>query len=149
MLRRSNTNWAVRRRLSVRPRWVTRCSADLPRRSAATLSCWRRRARASICSKVLNIAGRYLRTRFWVFGLRSLLKTKGQKPTTSFMPKLTVDKWLFSATVGLALFGVVMVYSASAIIAVQENHSQFHYVLKQGIWTLIGFGAMFVMMRFD
>ena len=63
--------------------------------------------------------------------------------------KLQVDKWLFSATVGLALFGVVMVYSASAIIAVQENHSQFHYVLKQGIWTLIGFGAMFVMMRFD
>ena len=63
--------------------------------------------------------------------------------------KLTVDKWLFSATVGLALFGVVMVYSASAMIAVQENHSQFHYVVKQGIWTLIGFVAMFVMMRFD
>ena len=42
-----------------------------------------------------------------------------------------------------------MVYSASAVIAVQENHSQFHYVMKQGIWTLIGFGAMFVMMRFD
>jgi cell division protein FtsW len=63
--------------------------------------------------------------------------------------KLQVDRWLFSATVGLALFGVVMVYSASAIIAVQENHSQFHYVLKQGVWTLIGFGAMFVMMRFD
>lgn len=63
--------------------------------------------------------------------------------------KLQVDKWLFSATVGLALFGVVMVYSASAIIAVQENHSQFHYVVKQGIWTLIGFGAMFVTMRFS
>ena len=63
--------------------------------------------------------------------------------------KLKIDKWLFSATAGLALFGVVMVYSASAVIAVQENHSQFHYVMKQGIWTLIGFGAMFVMMRFD
>jgi len=63
--------------------------------------------------------------------------------------KLQVDKWLFSATVGLALFGVVMVYSASAMIAVQESHSQFHYVIKQGIWTLIGFGTMFVMMRFD
>ena len=63
--------------------------------------------------------------------------------------KLTIDKWLFSATAGLALFGVVMVYSASAVIAVQENHGQFHYVMKQGIWTLIGFGAMFVMMRFD
>ncbi len=63
--------------------------------------------------------------------------------------KLQVDKWLFSATIGLALFGVVMVYSASAIIAVQENHSQFHYVLKQGMWTMIGFAAMFLMMRFD
>jgi cell division protein FtsW len=63
--------------------------------------------------------------------------------------KLQVDKWLFSATVGLALFGVVMVYSASAMIAVQENHSQFHYVVKQGIWTLIGFAVMFVMMRLD
>jgi cell division protein FtsW len=63
--------------------------------------------------------------------------------------KLQVDKWLFSATVGLALFGVVMVYSASAMIALQENHSQFHYVLKQGVWTFIGFAAMFVTMRLD
>jgi cell division protein FtsW len=63
--------------------------------------------------------------------------------------KLQIDRWLFSATVGLALFGVVMVYSASAVIALQENHSQFHYVIKQGIWTMLGFGAMFVAMRFD
>src|SRR5438552_1495074 len=63
--------------------------------------------------------------------------------------KLQVDKWLFSATVGLALFGVVMVYSASAMIAVQENHNQFHYVIKQGAWTLIGFVAMFATMRLD
>ena len=63
--------------------------------------------------------------------------------------KLQIDKWLFSSTMGLALFGVVMVYSASAMIAVQENHSQFHYVIKQGVWTLIGFGAMFLAMRFD
>src|SRR5437016_12348738 len=63
--------------------------------------------------------------------------------------RLQFDKWLFSATVGLALFGVVMVYSASAVIALQENHSQFHYVVKQAVWTLIGFAAMFMAMRFD
>jgi cell division protein FtsW len=63
--------------------------------------------------------------------------------------RLQIDKWLFSATVGLALFGVVMVYSASAVIAQSENHSQFHYVIKQGIWTMLGFGAMFIAMRFD
>jgi cell division protein FtsW len=63
--------------------------------------------------------------------------------------KLQIDKWLFSATVGLALFGVVMVYSASAVIAQQENHNQFHYVIKQTVWTMLGFGAMFAAMRFD
>jgi len=63
--------------------------------------------------------------------------------------KLQIDKWLFSATVGLALFGVVMVYSASAVIAMQENHSQFHYVAKQGVWTMLGFVAMFAAMRLD
>jgi cell division protein FtsW len=63
--------------------------------------------------------------------------------------KLQIDKWLFSATVGLALFGVVMVYSASAVIALEEKHSQFHYVFKQGVWTMLGFGAMFIAMRFD
>src|SRR6185436_14161465 len=65
------------------------------------------------------------------------------------MQKLQIDRWLFSATIGLALFGVVMVYSASAMIAVQENHNQFHYVIKQGVWTIVGFAAMFLAMRFD
>ena len=63
--------------------------------------------------------------------------------------KLQIDRWLFSATIGLALFGVVMVYSASAVIAQQENHSQFHYLIKQGVWTSIGLVAMFVAMNFD
>ena len=35
--------------------------------------------------------------------------------------KSAPDKWLFAATVGLALFGVVMVYSASAVMAQKEN----------------------------
>ena len=63
--------------------------------------------------------------------------------------KATPDKWLFAATVGLALFGVVMVYSASAVLAENEGHSQFFYVIKQGIWTSIGFVAMFAAMQFD
>jgi cell division protein FtsW len=63
--------------------------------------------------------------------------------------KLQADKWLFAATAGLALFGIVMVYSASAIMAQGENHSQYYYVIKQGIWTAVGFVAMLVMMQFD
>src|ERR1041384_8614345 len=63
--------------------------------------------------------------------------------------ELKIDRLLFSATIGLALFGVVMVYSASAMIAQQEQHSQFLYLGKQALWTSIGFVAMFVAMRFD
>jgi cell division protein FtsW len=63
--------------------------------------------------------------------------------------KLYPDKWLFVATVGLALFGLVMVYSASAVVAQQENSNQFHYVTKQAIWTGIGFAVMFAAMRVD
>ena len=63
--------------------------------------------------------------------------------------KLYPDKWLFAATVGLALFGVVMVYSASAVMALRENGNQFHYVVKQGIWTGIGFVVMLAAMQVD
>ena len=52
--------------------------------------------------------------------------------------KLYPDKWLFVATVGLALFGLVMVYSASAITAQKENGTQYYYVGKQAMWTGIG-----------
>src|SRR5918992_876933 len=63
--------------------------------------------------------------------------------------RLAPDKWLFAATTGLALFGVVMVYSASAVIAQKENGNQFHYVLKQGVWVAIGFIAMLLAMQFN
>lgn len=63
--------------------------------------------------------------------------------------KLYPDKWLFAATVGLALFGVVMVYSASAVMAQRENGNEFHYVLKQAIWTGIGFVVMLAAMQVD
>src|ERR671914_2044454 len=63
--------------------------------------------------------------------------------------KLYPDKWLFAATVGLALFGVVMVYSASAVMALRDNGSQFHYVIKQAVWIGIGFIAMLAAMQFD
>jgi cell division protein FtsW len=63
--------------------------------------------------------------------------------------KLYPDKWLFLATVGLALFGLVMVYSASAITAQKENGTQFYYVAKQGMWTGIGLVVMFVTMQLD
>ena len=50
---------------------------------------------------------------------------------------------------GLALFGVVMVYSASSVLAQSEKHGQFYYVIKQGIWTGIGLLGLLATMQLD
>jgi len=63
--------------------------------------------------------------------------------------KLQADEWLFAAAVALALFGVVMVYSASAVVASAENHSQYYYVVRQASWTLVGLAAMYAGLRLD
>ncbi|MER3426893.1 MAG: putative lipid II flippase FtsW [Pyrinomonas sp.] len=63
--------------------------------------------------------------------------------------RLRVDEWLFAATVGLTLFGVVMVYSASVVVAAEEQSNPFHYLVRQALWAMLGLGAMLFAMRFD
>jgi len=63
--------------------------------------------------------------------------------------KLQADEWLFAATVGLALFGVVMVYSASADLAYAESGTQYHYVKRQAMWTVVGLLALMGAMHLD
>ncbi|MEO6390707.1 MAG: putative lipid II flippase FtsW [Pyrinomonadaceae bacterium] len=63
--------------------------------------------------------------------------------------KLQHDKWLFAVTVGLTLFGLVMVYSASAVAAAQENGTQYFYVMKQAVWTALGLALMLFAMNVD
>jgi len=63
--------------------------------------------------------------------------------------KLQTDKWLFASFAGLILFGLVMIYSASAMIAIKEGSHQYYYVLKQSVWVGIGFLAMLFAMHFD
>lgn len=63
--------------------------------------------------------------------------------------KLQADEWLFAATAGLALFGVVMVYSASADIAFAQTGSQYYYVKRQAMWTVGGLAAMLFASQID
>src|SRR3982751_4093647 len=52
--------------------------------------------------------------------------------------KLTSDKWLFTATLLLVCISVVMVYSASAVMAMEQNHAPYYYLFKQLAWVLLG-----------
>ena len=61
------------------------------------------------------------------------------------------DWFLFTLAAGLAVFGAVMVYSASAMMSLQEtqNQTDLSYFYKHFGFTVIGLGLMVVVSRFD
>lgn len=61
--------------------------------------------------------------------------------------RVGIDKWLFIATVLLVLFGLVMVFSASAVMAKERYGSPYEFVLKQSAWALLGLITMVLLMR--
>jgi cell division protein FtsW len=63
--------------------------------------------------------------------------------------RLAPDLWLFGVAVALLSAGVVMVYSASAIVAADRFHDPYFFLKKQLFWALIGAGAMWVALRVD
>src|SRR5215204_3885187 len=69
--------------------------------------------------------------------------------------KLRMDWFLFAIAAGLALFGAVMVYSASAMISLKETAenpdgaTQFSYFFKQFGFTLCGLIIMYVASKID
>jgi cell division protein FtsW len=63
--------------------------------------------------------------------------------------KLKSDKLLFLATLLLVLASVVMVYSASAVIALERFHRPYLFLIKQGMWAAVGLALLGVVMRVD
>ena len=63
--------------------------------------------------------------------------------------KLAFDKTLFGVGVGLTLFGLVMIYSASAVIAMERFGSAHHFLLKQAAAAAVGLCAMVTAMHVD
>ncbi len=59
------------------------------------------------------------------------------------------DVLLACAAVGLALFGIVMVYSASGVVSQDKFGHTFYFVTRQIIWAVLGIGAMLVLMRIN
>jgi len=63
--------------------------------------------------------------------------------------RVSVDRWLFGATLLLVLLGLVMVFSASAVMAKDRFGSPYTFVLRQIGWACAGVLAMLVLMRVD
>jgi cell division protein FtsW len=63
--------------------------------------------------------------------------------------RVGVDKWIFFTTLLLVVVGLVMVFSASAVVAQDRYHSPYAYVGRQAGWALAGIFAMIVLSRID
>jgi cell division protein FtsW len=63
--------------------------------------------------------------------------------------RVGVDKWLFFTTLVLVVTGLVMVFSASAVVDQEKYHSAYTFVATQGVWALLGVLALLVLMQID
>ncbi|MGE3919470.1 MAG: putative lipid II flippase FtsW [Gammaproteobacteria bacterium] len=72
----------------------------------------------------------------------SKLKTKRQAPTF-------YDRWLLFTVFSLFVIGLVMVASASIVVAEKQFNQPFYFLTRQLIFLMIGFVAAFVVIRFE
>jgi cell division protein FtsW len=63
--------------------------------------------------------------------------------------KLKSDKLLFLATLLLVLASIVMVYSASAVVAMERYNRPYLFLIKQGMWVALGLALLGIVMRVD
>src|SRR5215831_6772373 len=63
--------------------------------------------------------------------------------------KLAPDFWLFGVAIVLLSAGVVMVYSASAIVAADRFHDPYFFLKKQIFWAMLGAACMWMAIRLD
>ena len=63
--------------------------------------------------------------------------------------RVSVDKTLFTVTLLLVFVGLIMVFSASAVMAKEKFGSPYAFVIRQFAWAVAGVITMFVLMRVD
>jgi cell division protein FtsW len=63
--------------------------------------------------------------------------------------RVGVDKWLFGATLVLVVIGLLMVFSASAVMAKERFGSPYAFVIRQSLWAVFGLTAMTILMQVD
>ncbi len=59
------------------------------------------------------------------------------------------DHSMLLLTVCLTCLGVVMVFSSSSIMAVRDYGDSLHFLKLQGVYAMLGFGVMALLMRID
>jgi cell division protein FtsW len=63
--------------------------------------------------------------------------------------RVSVDRWMFTVTTLLVFVGLVMIFSASAVMAKERFGSAYEFLTKQLVWAVAGLAVMIVAMKVD
>jgi cell division protein FtsW len=63
--------------------------------------------------------------------------------------KLKSDRVLFTATFLLVCASIVMVFSASALLALERFNQPDYFLVKQALWAMLGLAVLSIVMRID
>jgi len=63
--------------------------------------------------------------------------------------RVSVDRWMFTVTTVLVFIGLVMIFSASAVMAKERFGSAYEFLLKQLAFAIAGLIVMIVAMKID
>ena len=63
--------------------------------------------------------------------------------------RISVDRWLFAVTLLLVFIGLIMVFSASAVMAKERYGSPYTFLVRQALWAAGGMLAMLIAMKVD
>ena len=63
--------------------------------------------------------------------------------------RYSTDRILFAVTLSLVFFGLVMVFSSSALLAADQYGSPYIFLVRQMAWAGLGIAAMLLLMRLD
>ena len=59
-----------------------------------------------------------------------------------------IDPLILGITVALSLGGLIMVFSASGVVAEMKYSDSTYYLQRQIVWMVLGFCILFVMIKF-
>jgi len=80
-------------------------------------------------------------------GMRATARARSPRESTRSATALRFDPLLLAAVLLLTTFGVVMVYSASAVFAAEKLHDTFWFFKRQALGAIGGLGAMFFALK--
>ena len=63
--------------------------------------------------------------------------------------RVSVDRWMFTVTCLLVFIGLVMIFSASAVMAKERFGSAYEFLVKQLVWAVAGLAVMIAAMKVD